>query len=260
MWRIRNSLLLLLVLFPYAVFATYGLTQSPNLVSATPSFFTALDSASLSATGDRTVEMWVNFTTVAAGAHYLFDSRTLATGQNGYGMYYSGTDSKMHFQTDNGATGADQGVSWSPSTGTWYHVAMVFNNTGKTVDFYVNGVVQGTQLTGYTTYTDNTSKKIIGGDSGGGGTGSNLNARVSLVRNWNEARSQANISANMCNVLGATTNLNAEWTLDNVLTDNSGNSNSLTNVNVVAFAANVPATCTAAPASSPDNGTITIFE
>lgn len=221
----------------------YGLTQSPLLVRATPSFFRAADSASLSATGDRTIETWVNFVSTN-NTMYLFDSRENTTGFNGYGFYLGGAGTQLHLQTViAGGVGNDVNVAWTPSTGTWYHVAVTYAVTGFNVKFYVNGVQQGATQTG-SAYTDNTSNKILGGDSGGNGTGANLDARLSLMRNWNEERSAANILANMCNVLGATTNLNAEWTLDNSTSDNSGNTNTLTNVNTVAFAANLPGTCT----------------
>lgn len=57
---------------------------------------------------------------------------------------------------------------------------------------------------------------------------------------WNVKRTGAEILANMYTILGATTNLVAEWVLDNSYSDNSGNSLTLTGVGSPTFATDCP--------------------
>jgi hypothetical protein len=227
------------LLLPFSAYAAYGLTHSATLVSATPNYFSAAASASLETTGALTIEVWVKFTTLNA-TNQLFDNRSTATGQSGYDFYVNHTNNQINLDMTNGSGGGVSAlVSWTPSTGTWYHVAVTVNGSNNNTNFYVNGVQQGTTQTGFA-YTSNTSDKTLGVAVDHTQAS---NAEISLMRVWNTERSQGQISANMCSVLGSTAGLNAEWTLNNTVNDNSGNNNTLTNVNSVAFTTDLPATC-----------------
>ncbi len=136
-------------------------------------------------------------------------------------------------------------TAWTPTTGTWYHLAFVYTAATSKYQFFINGTQQGTDQTGaLTAIFDSTATFYISGNQGDEAATS-FNGRASLVRVWATTRTGVQLSANYCTLLGSTTNLQGEWSLDNVLTDNSGNSQTLTNVNTTTFVSDIPSTCSA---------------
>lgn len=235
----------------------YGLTKSVLLAKASSQYLTAADSTSLSVTGDLTIEGWFKITSLpSSGTATPMVFKGDYNIHNQYQLMYlnEGGTPKIFvriFASDGNTNFCSSKFTYTLTTGTWFHVAVVVtvaNAIATKFELFINGVSQGngtTAITGtVTSIYDGTQALRIGqSDPVVGVTDYYLDAGVSLVRIWAEARSGANISANMCNVLGSTTNLKAEWTLDNVLTDNSGNSNTLTNVNTATFPTDTPSTC-----------------
>lgn len=226
----------------------YGLTQSLDLELSSTQYATASDSATLSVTGNMTLEGWVKFESLpSSGTSYSLCSKyTTTSNQRSYEFDLLNTAGTYTIRltissTGAGATTTTKSVTWTPSTATWYHVAAVYTTAG-TVDFYVDGTQQGTQQTGSQTSIFN-STAVLNIGSFNAGTGDYADGKFSLWRVWSTNRSQSDISSNMCNVLGSTTNLSAEWTLDNTYNDNSGNSNTLTASGSPVFSADVPSTC-----------------
>lgn len=251
--------LLLSLLTPFSVLAVFN-TQSALLASASTQYFTRADTASLSITGNVTAEAWVKFTTLpsAGSAAQIVGKFDSASAARSWRLEYdNGNSSPGNALAMYGDLLGDNTVnvygytSWTPSTGVWYHVAGVLTvGATPTVALYIDGVSQSITYTaqlGVTAIFDGNNNTALGALNTGGTPALFLNGRLSLVRVWSEARSGANISANMCNVLGSTTNLAAEWTLDNTLNDNSGNANTLTNVNTVTFGTDIPSACVPPP-------------
>lgn len=116
-------------------------------------------------------------------------------------------------------------VNWTPTANVWYHVACIYD-TGGNVSFTVNGVQQGTTQTGAQTSVFN-GTAAFGINSSVNGSDF-VDGRVSVCRAWNTNLAISTILANYQSILGATTNLQGEWSFDNVYTDDSGNSNTLT--------------------------------
>lgn len=242
---------------------SYGLTKSALLAKSSSQYLTATDSTSLSPTGNMTIEGWFKITSLpgsGVGVPMVFkgDYNT----DNAYQLMYlnDGGTPKIHARIFAGAGNsnyADSKFTYTLTTGTWIHVGMIIkpaNSTATKFELVINGVSQGNgtaSLTGTVSsiYDNGKALRIGQSDPVVGVTDYYLDSGVSLVRIWSEARTPTQISDNMCNVLGATTNLGAEWTLDNVLTDNSGNSNTLTNVNSVTFPTDTPSTCAITSAS-----------
>ena len=236
------SLILFLVITTHT-FAAYGLTQSGNLVASTNSNFSRADDALLDITGASTVEVWIYYnSSIAAGTKDLVYKQETSGSFNGWRLYLDTAGTGLHFTSQ----ATDKTVAWTPTTNTWYHVAATNSGAG-TIKFYVNGVQQGADQTGFTNPAAGTNTLYIGADNGDTIT----NTNISLVRIWGVVRTEAELAAAKCSVLGATTNLNAEWTLDNTLNDNSGNSLTLTNNNVATFEAVLPSAC----ATTFNNGT-----
>lgn len=110
---------------------------------------------------------WVNFETVDGEDHFIV--KRLGTGnQRSYDFRMSGA-STLLIQTfhDGLNAGCNTGVTWSPSTATWYHVAVT--KSGTTVKYYVNGAQQGTdQSCSNGTIYNGTARFVHGADADGG--------------------------------------------------------------------------------------------
>lgn len=230
----------------------YGLTQSLTL-NGTTQYASAADSSSLSPTGDMTLETWIK---VAALPTSLAEFDIIAKHDNGNtanGRSFiwsladnSGTPGfKIRISTD--GTSGNQSTTtfaYTAPIATWVHLAMSYTAATGVVVFTVNGVNIGNVGGNKTSIFDSTTAVTVGARGDGSSTGI---TSFSLARIWKGvAQSSATIAANLCSVLGTQTNLSAEWTLNNVYTDDSGNSNTLTPQNSPTFSASVPAICVVA--------------
>src|SRR3989344_4897183 len=151
--------------------------------------------------------------------------------------YFTLDSSKMTLVTANGGSGYSTFVSWSPSTGTWYHIAVT--KTGTTVNFYVNGSQQGTtQTIGSSGINDSNSTFVIGSDAGNGDF---FDGRIDDVRVWTRALSSTDISNLYTSpgTFGNGASFGGEWLFENNGNDSSGNSNNLTNNNSATFSTDV---------------------
>lgn len=216
----------------------YGLTQSSSIAKASSQGFTAVDSATLDEAVPFTLEMWIKLASAPSNDSYVLMSKSGA-GANGYVWRYQDISGQKKLNLVKAAV-VDQDVNITALTiGTWYHIAAV--QTSTQVEYFVDGSSVGTFSNSSAYISSGTNLTRLGLVGGAGG--SNFDGQMSLVRFWQTNRSATDISTNKCNVLGSTTNLGAEWTLDNTLNDNSGNSNTLTNVNTVTFTSDVPSVC-----------------
>lgn len=199
-----------------------------------------------------TFEAWVKFEDIStAGTQQILFCKRLSTGSNRsyFFIWDKDTGSFVFYKSTDGTSGTASSVSvtWTPTTATWYHVAVTKN--GTSVKFYVDGSQQGSTQT-------LPSAGIFNGaaDFSLGGFPNDtqwMDGRMVLARAWSTERSSSDINNNKCSILGATAGLEGEWTLDNVYTDNSGNGNTLSGVNTPTFGADVPVAC--APAVESGN-------
>lgn len=244
---------------PSSALATF--TDSVNFNATFLQYLEAADSASLSVTGDLTLEGWYKFTTLPSGDAFTLSGKWVDAGnQDDYLLELNdigGGNTGVRFLNSNdGSSVGLATVNWTPSTGTWYHVAMVFTASTHTMELFVNGVSQGTAAgTLKTSIHDGTSVFDIGINNL---VGQPLNGNAFLVRVWSATRTGSQLSTNQCTLLGSTSNLSAEWSLDNVFTDNSGNSNTLTN-HLTTFAVDIPSACAVAPVVLSSTNLVTFF-
>lgn len=232
--------LLLVVIFFLAIPAHAAFpTQSAGLVAASSQYFSRANTGSTGLGGsatDFTFEAWVKFTTDVSASEMDFASKWGAS--NSYLIRYYDLAGVKALLSTSGATGV--GVTISRFTpGTWYHIAYVYTLATQTQEIFINGVSQGSAAASGLV-TPGTDAFLLGQQSGGSAF---FNGRMVLARFWTTARTGTQLLASRCTTLGSTAGLSAEWTLDNVLTDNSGNSNTLTAVNSPTFSADVPAVC-----------------
>lgn len=229
----------------------YGLTKSLELNSGSSEYATANDSVSLSITGNLTMEGWVYLlSSPGSGTQYTFGSKYVSTGnQRGYSFWYYNNAGTPQFGFTNSSTGANAAaatLNYTLSATTWTHVACVYTASTGGVEFFVNGASVGTGSGAFTSIYDNTAVFQLGREN----TGFYMNGYMNLWRVWNTTRTGTQINNEKCNVLGSTTNLSAEWTLDDVYTDNSGNSNTLSAVNSPVFVTSTPSTCASVSTNS----------
>ena len=239
----KNLLFLLLpILFILPGLANAAFpTQSANLTAASSQSFSAADSTSLSITGDQTHEGWYKFSTLPSSGNGMnLISKYNPTGsQRGLSVVYENSAGtyRFHVRTSaNGSTVSEGTVNYTLSTNTWYYLRFVYRASAGEMDFYVDNLTTpvGTEgaLTG--SIFDNTAPYRIGANTEISG---NFDGKISVVRVW----SNQHTANDKCTVYGsAQTNMAAEWSLDNVLTDASGNGNTLTNNNSATFGVDVP--------------------
>jgi hypothetical protein len=116
--------------------------------------------------GEFTIDMWVRFNALPTGlagsgngaflaAQWINASRAWVTG-----VEFTGTNYRL-FLLHNNTTSSGSNVSLS--TGVWYHVAFVRDNTGTdTLRFFLDGVAAGTGSIDGVTIANSTSSVVIG--------------------------------------------------------------------------------------------------
>lgn len=243
----------------------YGLTQSMRLTKASNQYTTAADSASLSITGDITIEFWIKMKeTLGSGVYRaLVNKSSLGASNRSYEIIYGnvgGTPTLFFYIFTGGLpTNYFEGkIAKTLTADTWYHVAIICttaNGAATKLEWVFDGTSAGNGTgtdtgTGCTAIYDGTAALRIGA-ADPAFAGYYPDAQFSLVRLWAEARTASQINTNLCSVLGSTTNLKAEWTLDNVYTDNSGNGNTFSGVNTPTFLTDTPSTCASGGAVKP---------
>lgn len=239
----------------------YGLTQSIDFEASSSQYASILDASQtgLDLTTDFTLEGWIKLESMPGSFDYAMISKFLNTGnQRSYAFEVfddAGTTRFQGYVSADGTTGNSHRVAVTMSTATWYHVAFTYDVSAGTSEFFQDGTSLGTVGSGVTSIFNSTARVQISGLNGPAAL--YMDGKQSLWRVWSTIRTQAQISANMCSVLGATTDLQAEWTFDNVYTDNSGNSNTLTATGSPVFSADVPSTCSVSTTVKTYNGATT---
>lgn len=229
----------------------YGLTKSINFAAASTQYATRANTGSTGlnpGSSSFTMEGWIKWSSLPTSGNIvpLWGKHDFIANREYY-LYLinaAGVYTADLATSNNGSGSFDVTVAniSAPTTGVWIHYAAVYTTSTGTLEFFVNGVSQGTGAGGRTTIFNGTAAFGLG-NTGPAEFSPGFDGEMSLVRFWLEARTGTQITTNMCTVLGATTNLSAEWTLDNTYNDNSGNSNTLTGNNTPTFPTDVPSTC-----------------
>lgn len=164
---------------------------------------------------------WAIFRTGGVVKHFLY----LST--NGSSAMYDGN--------------SDTGVTISDDTWHMYSIT----RSGTTLKFFTDGVQDGSDITLSSSGAlyDGTAPFEVGRD--GQSAARHTDGQIDDARVWLRELSEAEISdlyGNSCSFDNGS-NLSAHWTLDNVVTDSSGNGNTLTNNNSATFSTDVPFEC-----------------
>lgn len=226
----------------------YGLTNSIDLEASSSQYARRTSGLTgfWTTSGHRTSEAWIKIESLPAlnGVYSVTDFGADGTTNGEFGLKFKNVSGNMVGYHDVYNRVVQGSNNLGLSTGTWYHFATTYDGTN--LNWYVNGVLIEAKAAG--TITTAPSPIVgIGGRTLNPAYGEHFDGKISLVRFWASARTQSEIADNMCNVLGSTANLAAEYTLDSVYTDNSGNGNTLTAANSPTFGADLPATCAVVP-------------
>lgn len=224
-------------------------TYSIDLESGSSQYLSAADSASLSVTGNLTIEAWINIeSSPSSGKEYDICSKhdNGAGNQRSWATTYenSGGTLRFTFRVSSDGTSTNQTTAnwnYTLTAGQWYHVAFAYSTAG-TVICYVNGVSLGSVGSQRTSIFNSNTRLTIGARDNGGGTATAyFDGKIDEVRVWAATQSQASIIANKnIELVGNETNLNAYWQLNNTLDDLTANNNDLTNNGTAVFSTNIP--------------------
>ncbi len=243
--------LALLLFLPYTAHAITAASLTPTLTAASSQSFSAGDTVSLSPTGNLSITGWMKITAlpVSGNSMSVVGKWTDVGSQDSWLMQFHNPSGTQQIRFLNTTTGTDVGLctfNYTAETGVWHYWDMEYTAATPLFEIFVDGISVGS-CTGTlkTSIFDSTGTTIIGADNGT----NFVSMTISNWRIWKSVRANVDYASNACNALGVTTNLSAEWSLDNVVTDNSGNGNTLTNNGSIPFANNVPTLCAASAAS-----------
>ena len=220
-----------------------GSQQAGDFEASESDKLVAADSSSVSVTGNLTLETWVKLESLPSGGNLMdliskFDD-TSDERSYGFGVAHTGGSNyglRFRYSTDGTYQGAnDVTTSWTPSTGVWYHLAVVLDTSVPNVKFYVDGTQQRSTITSNTgtSIYNSTSVMTVGGLTRGGGDLFFVDGVMDDARIWNTARTSTQINDNKSSELaGSESGLAAYFPLEIMsfdLTDKTSNANNLTN-------------------------------
>ncbi len=147
----------------------------------------------ISRTGTMTVMGWVNPNAHTAGVTYRFLSTGSSLGSDrgwGIGLRYDAADNtaKVRF-TNYGVLDTDSGT-FTAAPGTWVHLAVTYNNGA--INYFVNGVQTGAQVTSLFGDELAGGRLVIGGRLGGNDV-DQMNGLVDGIRVYDTVLSAGDI-------------------------------------------------------------------
>ena len=207
-------------------------TNSIDLESSSSQYLSITDGdqTGLDITGDKSFSIELCFKAES------FSVDSFLINKNSYFLRVDNSGESVNLTKENVV---DQRVSFSFSTGTWYHYAAVQSPTE--VEYFIDGSSIGSYENSDDYATISARSFVIGG---------NWDGLIDEVRVWNDVRTATEISDNyQKELVGDEAGLVAYWKLNNSLLDETSNDNDLTNNNSATFSSDVPFTGASGPAN-----------
>jgi len=218
-----------------------GVFYTADLELSSSQYFNITDAAQtgLDILGDITIEALIKLES-APGTDVTFDiaSKWQDTGnQRSWRFLYhdvSGTPQLELAVSADGNTSESLKIVKTLATGTWFHVAVAWDASASSAEFYVDGVSIGTDTGAITALHDSTEDFRIGAEGSGGGVGRFFDGRMADIRVFDDLRTDAEILANWDIPLEPTneSNLKGYWRGKNDgsdgMLDETANDNDLT--------------------------------
>lgn len=260
--------LLLSILFLLPFFAFAENTNSIDLEYDFEHYLQASDSASLSITGDLTIEAWIKLEQLPSSIPYSFSivAKQVASDDLSYmfGIYSANDKPYIQYSADGGAVNTTWVFSDNAFTGAdvgnWVHIAVVVDvSSPATPIFYKNGVALSGLIVNQ---ADATS---INDGIGNFDVGAKENTpphyffdgKIDDVRIWSDIRTPAEVFDNYdLELVGSEVNLEAYWKLNDDLLDETLNDNTLTAMNGADFSSPPDFAFESEPPEPPPTGTM----
>jgi hypothetical protein len=207
---------------------THSITDAAGVdyLAITDASQTALDIA-----GSMSGLVWIRPSAISR-IHTLFSKWDQAGAQRAY-RFFVNASNQMEFGYSNDGIANNTAVSgaitgWAINT--WFSLGFVFISGTPEVQFYLNGVAFGSAaaLAGPGTVFNGTADFRVG-NFHDGVAGDNFRGHIDQVKIYNDERTAGEIQNEYQEAPIVGSNLQAGYGLDNVLTDISGNANTLVN-------------------------------
>lgn len=220
-------------------------THSIDLERGSSQYLTRADTASLSITGDVTIEAWINVeSTLSTGQVHNIVNKFRSGDNNRSYIFRYRESSGIKLQlvvSDDGINAEVLQIAHTPSLGVWYHVAVSWDASASLAKFYINGTQTGGDQTGaMTSIFDSGSDFRIGATAETSPDGF-FDGLIDEVRVWNDIRTPTEITNNKdIELTGSEGGLVGYWKLNSSLADETSNANNLSNINSALFSTNTP--------------------
>lgn len=167
-----------------------------------------------------TVEGWFQFSAVG-GVRVMFAKPLGNGGEDSFVLWHDGGSLRA-----SAARIGEVTHGWAPSPGTWYHLALSFDDTTKRLALFIGGTeVAGRVFSGSLVYDGRPG--VIGADIENGNPAFFLGGRAAEVRLWSQARTEAQLRSNLNRrVEAGEAGLAACWRLDDGIGDLAADSGS----------------------------------
>ena len=179
-----------------ATFAAGKINNGVDLEAGTSDYLAITNAAQtgLDITGDFTIGAWIKVeSTPGAGVYYPIVAKGVTIGNRGYYFEYhksgGGTERLGCLISDDGSSASEHYKAFAPTTGVWYHVAMTYDVSAGTAEFFVNGSSLGTVAGGKTSIYNNAGEFHIGENEG-----AYFDGLIDEVCFWNRVLSSAEIT------------------------------------------------------------------
>ena len=215
----------------------FGESESANITNG--------NQIGLGLTGDFTIEAWVKLESMPTATVDIC-AKYGTSGLRGYRFFYTTTGgAQLGIAISNDGTSTEEILkAQTLSNGVWYHIAVAWDASASTAEFFVNGASIGTSVGAKTAIASVATHFVVGSNS----LGSNLyDGLIDELRVWNDLRTSTEIADNYdVELVGHEANLQGYWKFNNDYTDETANTNDLTAVNSPTFSTDVPFTGAAA--------------
>lgn len=202
----------------------------------------------LGLTGDFTIEAWIWIESDTGNDQTIAGKWNGTAGQRSYAFSYNKTSNELKLFVRNSAddTSGSAVKAVTLPLSSWNHVAVAFDISAASAEFFVNGATLGTATgTLPTTILNGTASFAVGGIEVDSTPSSLFDGKLKYVRVFSDLRSSAEIVTDMVSNSVANADLEGEWSFESVYTDGSGNGNTLTSSGSPTFASSVPGYYTA---------------
>jgi len=209
-------------------------TRSITLKAGSGQYLDAGDTASLSITGDLTIEFWIF---LPAGTGDVNFSKYGVANNYSWQAYIDSSENWTFIISSDGVSTTAKFAALGITDSVWAHVAFVYTAASGKLQVYLNTTQVGADVIGLpTSIFDGTSTFRVT-------SGRTTDIKLDDIRIWNTPRTQAELAANYQRELaGNESGLVAYWKLNNSYVDTSSNGNNLTPSGTPTFTTSVPFT------------------